>query len=148
VQIQSYDVNDLNTGTNNNTNPFRPSDESMWETDTLSIHTSTHQFQIKFETSNGGGNNIYLGNIHMNNGIVGIESLEASQVKIYPNPSQGRFTVAYPGNFNFKVFDVSGRLVTQQLNVDNSIQVNLRAGVYLIEVEQGNSKVNQKIIIQ
>jgi len=75
-------------------------------------------------------------------------------IKVYPNPSDGRFTIAFenPGaRRDISLNDMSGRIVKQMKNISvNSIQIdNLVPGIYIVRVfniETGDQNV-EKIVV-
>jgi hypothetical protein len=77
---------------------------------------------------------------------------------LYPNPNKGNFTVQFNSNstndVSILVHDISGRsifekkytntgLFSQNLQLDN-----VQSGVYLVTVQDGDTKVVKRIIIQ
>lgn len=77
---------------------------------------------------------------------------------IYPNPNNGNFTVMFntvsSENVNVDVYDMRGRQIykneftnsgafNQNINLDN-----VQAGVYLVLVTNGESKIVKRIIIE
>ncbi len=79
--------------------------------------------------------------------------------KLYPNPSQGQFTIAYQveeeTTVGIEIYDINGQL--QKVIQDNELQakgnytlnvndVNLNSGVYLVKVRMGYSEQVQKLI--
>ncbi len=88
--------------------------------------------------------------------ISNVAELETGEVvEVYPNPSNGQFTVmldGLKGNFTVEVYNSNGQLIRSE-NVSASgltlhpMQLTPPAGVYLIRVN-GNEKVfNQKLIV-
>jgi hypothetical protein len=84
-----------------------------------------------------------------------------SELKVFPNPSDGRFqlTFEYTGNIKIsaKVYDITGKLVKDisedLVTIERSVnaQVDLespRSGIYFIRIEWGNSLLTKKIIIR
>ena len=84
-----------------------------------------------------------------------------SEVKVFPNPSDGRFklTFEYTGNENVKakVFDITGKqvkdisedLVTSEKSVTASVDLESpSSGIYFIRIEGGKSILTKKIIIR
>lgn len=77
---------------------------------------------------------------------------------VYPNPSQGQFTVNVYSDVTetgvVKMFDMAGKLLMNQnlplVQGNNALQVNkeLRSGVYLIEVITSNGRSTKRIIIE
>jgi hypothetical protein len=75
-------------------------------------------------------------------------------VKALPNPTASYFNVqieaASQEKASLRVVDVQGRLIEQRLNVQPGQTIrlgeNYRAGVYLLEVQQGNSRKQLKLL--
>lgn len=74
---------------------------------------------------------------------------------VYPNPSNGVFTIDYNGNsaspVNVTVVDVQGRVLIHNTYNTGSVndQINMKdasKGVYFVELSVGNEKITQKII--
>lgn len=73
-------------------------------------------------------------------------------ILIYPNPSQGRFTVeGLQGNTTIRILDTKGKLVSkftssnfkQEMNLEN-----IQKGMYLIQINQANKRtITKKLII-
>ena len=89
------------------------------------------------------------------------EELTISEVKVFPNPSDGRFQL----NFDYsgqeklkaKVFDITGKLVKDITNdlvkSESSVTANIDlespgSGIYLIRIEWGKSLLTKKLIIR
>ena len=89
------------------------------------------------------------------------EELNISEIKVYPNPSDGRFQLSfdYSGDekLNAKVFDITGKLVKDISNDlvkgETSVSANVdlespSSGIYFIRIEYGKSLLTKKIIIR
>jgi hypothetical protein len=87
--------------------------------------------------------------------------LTASEIKVFPNPSDGRFQLSfdYSGHekLKAKVYDITGKLIKDISNdlVINETSVNANidlespaSGIYFIRIEYGQSLVTKKIIIR
>ena len=85
----------------------------------------------------------------------------SDQLKIFPNPSDGRFQLSleYDGMKKVvaKIFDITGKLVkdiSETLVIDNSTvtaDVDLRvprSGIYFLRIEIGKSAFTKKIIVR
>lgn len=84
---------------------------------------------------------------------VGIEDINGSKgngSKVYPNPSpNGQVNVSVIEKSTVRVFDFLGRLVQVKPVEANSIStMNLKSGIYLIQVEGANNKVSHKVIVK
>jgi len=84
-----------------------------------------------------------------------------SEVKIFPNPSDGRFqlTFEYDGKekVQAKVFDITGKLVKNisedLVTGETSVTANVdlespNSGIYFIRIEWGRKLLTKKIIIR
>ena len=93
----------------------------------------------------------YLLNQQKTSGTTIDNDFNASQVFIYPNPSNGSFTVetliATPQLL--QVFDLAGRMVVNQtLNSKATINAtSLMDGVYNVKITDNNSVVNKRVVI-
>ncbi|MFT5926134.1 MAG: subtilisin-like proprotein convertase family protein [Rubritalea sp.] len=86
------------------------------------------------------------------------EDVEDVEFSIYPNPSNGQFTVESSNDTNsndavISVLDLNGRVVftkeiqnASRLNETIDVQ-NLTNGLYLLQIQQGASRTVKKIII-
>jgi subtilisin-like proprotein convertase family protein len=83
---------------------------------------------------------------------------EISDLTIYPNPNKGNFNIQFnntnSSEIKVNVFDISGRKIfennyTSQATFNENIQLNnAQAGVYLVNVSDGNRKVVKRIVIE
>jgi len=84
-----------------------------------------------------------------------------SEVKVYPNPSDGRFklTFEYSGQakINAKVFDITGKqvkdisedLVKSERSVTADVDLESpSSGIYFVRIELGKSILTKKIIVR
>jgi hypothetical protein len=75
-------------------------------------------------------------------------------LSVYPNPSQGIFNLTWRGSeaMNLSVFDLSGKLILEQKDVDNSIQKidlsQVAAGVYFLKVNSPQGSTTKKLLVQ
>jgi len=75
----------------------------------------------------------------------------AGEVKLYPNPAAGSFTLSLPVKYTLKVFDASGRLVFCNDKPVYTQQVRLKgraAGAYIVQLEAGGRLLHQKVILK
>ncbi|HLG36293.1 MAG TPA: T9SS type A sorting domain-containing protein [Bacteroidia bacterium] len=93
----------------------------------------------------------------IHNLIIGEQNLfDANAINIYPNPTDGIFTVEINStkhdNLSLKVFDVMGRIVYEQKDIKNKTkhEVDLREnapGIYFVNVKTEKQSLVQKIIL-
>ncbi len=86
---------------------------------------------------------------------IGTTAFGIDNIKVYPNPSQGSFTVDFGevnSDYSFKlvVSNLNGQKVYQETTTDDSLQVSLPnvSGVYFLRVESGHQVLNRKIIVE
>jgi hypothetical protein len=91
----------------------------------------------------------------MNSGIatqqLSNESFDVSKIKVYPNPSNGIFTVDTDLPTEVKVLDITGKVVFTGFDItkQNSINVsNLQQGVYLLKIKNDLGEQTEKIVIK
>ena len=90
-----------------------------------------------------------------------VVELTISEVKVFPNPSDGRFQLSfdYSGQekLKAKVFDITGKLVKDISNdlvkSENSVSANIDlespgSGIYFIRIEWGKSLLTKKLIVR
>lgn len=79
-----------------------------------------------------------------------IPSFSTSRPIIYPNPSNGIVTISIIENGTASVFSINGMLIGKyNLNEgNNSINLNLASGVYILKTETSTSNYSQKLVIQ
>jgi hypothetical protein len=78
-----------------------------------------------------------------------------AELQIFPNPSQGMFTINFPAEYgnsvsNIKVFDFTGKLINQQ-SVNSSDQFSLdlsssAPGIYMLLVQNNNKVITKSIV--
>ncbi len=73
-----------------------------------------------------------------------------SAVVVYPNPSNGNFTIQVPDGFigsNAIIYNLFGQSI-KAFSIDDANQnVNLENGVYLLQIQKGNQVFTKKIVI-
>jgi len=142
---------------------FLPS-ANQWREETVSISAlaNSPNALIQFEFTSEGGNNIYIDDINIT-GAVGIEDMNnvISEFQIYPNPvsydSYVSFYLNENKNTQFTIYDMIGRVVySKNMGVlpqgahdyaFNEFTNNLKAGVYLFEMNADGVKSTRKIVL-
>lgn len=83
-------------------------------------------------------------------GTMGVSDLSASNIQIYPNPSTGIFNINLNDKSSVEVFDVTGKLVYKQSNVQGSATIDLTGkgkGVFVVKVTDGKNVTTKKVIV-
>lgn len=86
-------------------------------------------------------------------GLNALAEGKSNLFEIYPNPSNGLFTINFKDaqKREVKVFSALGSLIYKESLVDKMNTFNLNHlvnGVYLVEIEEDGLKYNQKIVIE
>lgn len=97
-----------------------------------------------------------VGEINVNNedftkvlSLLGIDDYQTSQVKIYPNPNSGAFTVDLPGTFTVSVISELGTLMYSNTHSKHQpIELNdVANGLYLIKIQTQNKIFVTQMVI-
>lgn len=101
-----------------NTNAFLPS-ATQWRTETVSLanYVGQPKVQFRFRSKSGYGNHLYIDNVNITAGTVGISNLpKESVIGLYPNPTEGKINLAVSlkdaSTVEVRIFDSLGKLVT------------------------------------
>ena len=79
------------------------------------------------------------------------ETVEKKSHCLYPNPSNGSFNLILEEESNVVIYNVWGQSVLSLDKVSGTQQINLGnapKGVYLVQIQSGNSVQNNKLIIE
>ena len=80
--------------------------------------------------------------------------VSADAIKVYPNPSNGSFTVELPegkDNAEVSMSDVTGKIIEIKTGVTHDArfeQSSLAKGVYMITVRTGEERYHTKVVLQ
>ena len=83
-------------------------------------------------------------------GTVGINEQDALKVTVFPNPSEGMFTLSAPHGSSYTVRDALGRTVEKGIVLDKYTKINLDLiGAYILEITLDQQKsAYRKLIVQ
>jgi len=134
-------------------------------TDGMYTLTVTHKGNIQ----GGGAGPFDPGNqdfsliITGNNLVLSVDENDLSRkLAVYPNPSKGEFTITFESNLNsidnnvkVDVYDLQGRLVYNRTYANTSSifketinLVNAKAGIYMVNISEGNRTTSHKLVIE
>ncbi len=118
--------------------------------------TSNGANVIQWECINGATNQMFE-LVKTKSGKIDSEIInETNEFSLSPNPSNGNFTVTIPEKFTqtyttVKIRDLQGRIVySHQASETQSLDINssLKAGVYILTIENLLDTLTQKIVVQ
>jgi hypothetical protein len=84
------------------------------------------------------------------NANVGVNSLELEEVRVFPNPTAGEFTLQLPENGAVVIFDLTGKVVMKkQVTTTQIIDVShLAKGLYNLQVSTTKGSVSKKLMVE
>lgn len=118
------------------------------------------QFGIKDNVAGNAGtvNSISLEICSQVFNLLTTNELSFQDLAVYPNPSNGNFTVEFQSKSNRKIavdlFDIRGRKVYAQsfdhtgMFQENITAGNLQPGIYMVSITDGDAKTVKKIVIE
>ncbi len=127
----------------------------------LNAYKTQTSLQIGIESSvkepfaNGTGTANLIDNIVIKrrilNGVKG--NLLTSQIKVFPNPSNGQFNIDLPKGkpYELEVTDLTGKILMKQTGKSGNNQLNLKKmskGIYLLKVSGQNDSAVRKLIVE
>jgi len=138
--------------------------QGQWRTEYIELlpYQAFRNVIIRFKQIRGAGNNLYIDNFLIRDGVVGIEEIAVkneSQLLIYPNPASSEallvFQAEHAGSAVISMTDLSGKtLLVQETNLItgfNQLSLNVQdfaEGIYLIHLVQENQlTATQKLAI-
>jgi hypothetical protein len=83
--------------------------------------------------------------------ILGLENFNTNEITLYPNPSNGIFTISTQLPTDVVAIDVTGKEVFRMLNINNQTTLNLtqlQKGLYLLKLSNELGEQTKKIIIE
>jgi hypothetical protein len=88
-----------------------------------------------------------------NQSAIGLDELIATEITLYPNPSNGVFRVETGSTeeTGIQIIDLNGALIYSVISTDPAVQIdlsNLAAGVYLVKVNTGSEEVIRKMVLR
>jgi len=82
-------------------------------------------------------------------GTTGIVTINDKAISVYPNPTNSILYVNGMENANIQLFDLTGKLLINQQNADNQINVSsLQNGIYSIKITNESGTVIRKFVKQ
>lgn len=160
TSVWDKSANDLATAAAT-TNRFFPQAANEWAADSvdLAAYTNESELMIKFLGTSGYGNALYVDDINITGGPVGINDVFVdNSVSLFPVPAQNNVTVNFnlkdASEVNVRIVDMTGKVVFNQANGFtagvNTLNVNvedLANGIYTVELVSGESVTTKRLVI-
>jgi lysyl endopeptidase len=128
---------------------------TAWTQRTISLPDVSSEYYIAFEGKAKYGYGVCIDDVLITGSNTGINLSENKEPVIFPNPSDGNFSIVLPDK-NFRVnhlsiTDVNGRCIYQSSVSEDTttmdINLSLPQGLYLIHLCSAENKIVKKIII-
>ncbi len=71
-------------------------------------------------------------------------------ILVYPNPNTGQFNINFNGVYNLKIYNSNGQLIKSinNLSYQSQIDINVDAGLYILQIENKDNFYYQKMIVE
>ena len=74
---------------------------------------------------------------------------EINNASIFPNPSNGEFTVQFDNMTHILIYNVIGSLVKDiETNADNYVVKGLKSGVYFVNIRNNDNNIIKKVVVR
>ena len=97
-------------------------------------------------------NRVMFDNISWTCGLLSTPEYNLDNVKLYPNPIENNLTIELKSNVdtNIEIYDILGkRVFNQQIKETSNLNLqNLKSGIYIVKITQGNSTITKKLVKQ
>ncbi len=160
-----YNKNGSNLATVSGTSnaAYTPAGADDWEQVDVNLSTfaDDEHVLIKFQGESGGGNNIYLDDIQISGPLGVSDAHRGFAFTVSPNPmvneAQVSLEVANTDNYQVTLMDVAGKQISVLQNGRLSAgkyifnvgrEFLTSAGIYLIQVDNGQGREVQKLVVQ
>jgi len=102
--------------------------------------------KLFFEGNNGtDGNELF----EFDPATLSIKEVNNKNIIVYPNPSQGKITISrkFQDVLNYELFDINGRTIKNGILENNTIQFQLKSGLYLINLKNSEINITKKLMV-
>ena len=155
-------VSNLPSAPDNDGN-FIPTGQDQWDSDLITITNAsymTDHFQLKFEFTAKGGNNLYIDdiNVYGPEGMNVSENWNPASLHVYPNPSEEEMTLELSGwgtgQYQIQLMDAEGRWIwsqNQNASFGTTTLVSIPkqpTGMYLVKVQNGKEVMTKRLIFK
>ncbi len=115
----------------------------------VSLNADGSMVAIGADFNAGNGNGSGHVKIYSNAGLIGIDELDQTSIRIYPNPTENNFIIEGEDIYSVKIVDIIGKVILQKIIIDSEITIDLKnetKGVYFVSVKT-NKGISTKTIV-
>jgi len=114
-----------------------------------SLSQGDHYLHIRVLNADGQWS-IYARELFEVEGTLGLNNLDGSEIKIYPNPTSDFINITLSEGSQIKqaaIYDINGKMVFESTNHLNQINISaLESGIYLLQIETETGQISKRII--
>lgn len=140
---------------------FSPTLSTQWRNDRLDLTAyKGKKIFVRFRGTNMQGNNLFVDNINIqlkNAWPLGITGIGNELISVYPNPSDGHYILEFNSSeakdVRYRVFNLAGqRIKESKVNLTagtTKVALNLSnmpSGIYMLELQDGNTSKKVKLV--
>ena len=159
VNVYEKFGSDLSTIPGFRTTPWIPTAASDWRNEQIDLSAFIgEQIQLRFVNIAGNSNRTFIDNVFVLNNYLGTADNALTGISMYPNPTQGVFTIASSNTFETMDMTISntlGQIVMTQNNLElgngNSATVDvsgLGSGIYFVRLNAGGKQTVKKLVVR
>ena len=123
---------------------------SILLSDFIGLTTKSHFAQLIFSSIPSGSGIVYIDNLFFSNDQLGIETVENSLSKVYPNPFNNELLVEVTeNNFMYELTALNGEQIKHDSCATSTCKINsedLKPGVYFLKIQTEHSTEIIKVI--
>jgi hypothetical protein len=150
----NWDINGLGVFVPNNSIETNQSITVFWSNQ--SIADSVGTVSVSIVDLNCGTNAVYTVEFNVNFTVTGVDEwMSAEGAALYPNPSNGNFTVQLPqdvtGAYQVEVVNMTGQVIHRESNLTANVwSANLDAanGIYVVRIVMDGKQFRLPIVIE
>jgi CRISPR/Cas system endoribonuclease Cas6 (RAMP superfamily) len=120
-------------------------------TDFVNLASNYHIAQLIFSGNPTGNGVVYVDNVLFHNVVTGIETIQANEMKLYPNPVQNELSIGNSENLaSIHIYSLTGENILVQMDMTTSkIDVShLDGGIYICEMQTIHGEILQAKFIK
>jgi hypothetical protein len=120
-------------------------------TDFVNLASNNHIAQLIFSGNPSGSGVIYVDNVLFHNVVTGLETIQASDLKLYPNPVQNELSITHSENIvSIQIYSLTGEtiLVQKEMKAAKIDVSHLESGMYVCVMENINGDIRQEKFIK
>ena len=113
--------------------------------------SNNHIAQLIFSGNPSGSGVVYVDNVLFHTVVTGIETIQANEMKLYPNPVQNELTIAHSADFtSIQIYSLTGENILVQTDMTTAkMDVSqLESGMYVCVMETVSGEIRQAKFIK